>query len=166
MTDKPYNPNDTSTYIKIQLTKLEGTTKFVTDDKGYMIMDKNGDYIEEDEYELLFYKDKKKYYPYIISYKGKPISINPKNSDPNLDSTVNIKQYNILSSSNIGTVKVNLIPLINDDEFKRINPYTMEKKGKFYKLKFDREQINEDNLYGEYKLSCRIPINKFKKWTE
>jgi hypothetical protein len=177
MTDEKYNPNDHSTYVAIQLTKLTGTTYLVKDKNGYIKTDKNGNGIEDNGYEFLFCKDDGKYLPSIILYKGEPITINPNNGQP-----IDIKQYNILSSSDIGTVKADLVDLINDKNFVKINGITMVSKDEYYKIKFNYEtHTNKDLLYTKQptkeeiktygpdvnkSLSIRIPINKFKKWKE
>jgi hypothetical protein len=177
MSDEEYNPNDKSTYVAIQLTKLAGTTYFVTDKNGYPKTDKNGDGIEKPGYEFLFYKEGEKYLPYVILYKEEPITINKKTNEE-----IDIKQYNILSSSNIGTVTADLVKLINDKNFVKINGITMVSEDEYYKIKFNyKTHTNKDLLYAKQptkeeiktygpdvnkSLSIRIPINKFKKWKE
>ena len=162
MTDEEYNPNDKNTYVSIQLTKLTGTSYFVKDAKGNMIIDKNGDGIEKAGYELLFYEDGGKYFPYYIKYKDDIITMNPDN-----DEILDIKQYNILSSSNVGTVKADLISLINDKKFRKINGIQIEQVDELFKISFNHEtHPNRDKLYKDEVLTVRIPKNKFRKWNE
>jgi len=173
--DDPYDPNNTKTYLAIQLTKLEGTKSVVLDEKtGYAKKDKNGTIIKEDEYKMIFYQDDKtgEYFPEKIDYKGKSITTDK------IGNRVNINQFNVLSTSNKGTAYVDLRLLVNDPEFIKINHIKMIPVGDLFTLKFktyiekdeDGDDLvynyNYDNMYGGTKPSIRIPINKFNIWSD
>jgi len=127
-------------YEPIQTTKFEGTEgKF-----GKI-------------YDILFYLDKGKYYPYDIKYKKQSITDGK-----------DIQRYNLISTSDKGIVKCDMMELINNPKFKSYNNISMNpiKVGKntLYSCKINSG--HNDIVYGKEKPSLRIPKSLFYEWNK
>jgi hypothetical protein len=136
--------DDPNAYVAIQSTKLLG-------------IELNGENI----YDIIFYKDAVdgKYYPYTVNFENKKITTN-KISNADID----LKSYNIITTSSIGIVYCNLLDIINNSENNFNNKITMEKYEKypkFYRCKIG--EVTKDKIYGKIKKSIRIPKYLFHK---